>query len=224
MIDSDKNAFRDVVRATLAVYRVETPPEVLRVWWGVLKQYSLEQVQNGFSRFVSSPESKYPPVPAHIVEAIEAVTSDGRPGADEAWAIYPHDESDTAAITDEIADAMRVAYPMMRGGDKVAARMAFKEAYTRIVATNKAHGIPVRWFMTLGSERDKREIAINDAVVRGLISHDHATGLLPAPNDNSNIVDVLLLANKSAHQTEEERERNKERIAKLKRMLAGNRK
>jgi hypothetical protein len=219
MNDSEKREFSQLITATMKTYRVEADAEVIRVWWGVLSRYPMEQVRAGFSRFVSSKDSKFPPVPAHIVEAIEMASPDGRPGADEAWALYPHDEAQSAVITDEIAEAMQAAASLLDYGDRIGARMAFKDSYERIVARNKAAGIPVRWFPSLGTDHAGRDMAINQAVKAGRLSHDHAKSLLPAPEGAKNMQEVLQLADRSM--SADQKERNRERMATIKAMLKG---
>lgn len=179
MLDADKKEFAEIVRATLSVYRVEADAAVLKLWWAVLSRYDIEQVRGGFNRFVSSKESKFPPVPAHIIDAIEANCPDTRPGADEAWASIPMDEYSSAVMTQEMAEALHIAQPLLNAGDKIAARMAFKEAYARIVEGNKRNGIQPKWFPSLGSDKEGRESVLADAVRLGRLSADHAIKLLP---------------------------------------------
>lgn len=178
MLDADKKEFAEVVRTTLSVYRVEADAAVLKLWWSVLACYEITQVRDGFSRFVSSKESKFPPVPAHIIDAIEANCPDGRLGADEAWSMIPRDEESSVVMTDEMAQAMQIAQPLLNEGDQVAARMAFKEAYARIVDANKRDGVSATWFSSLGREKEGREAALNHAVRLGRIGAEHAAGLL----------------------------------------------
>lgn len=178
MLESDKKEFAEIVRTTLSVYRVEADAAVLRLWWAVLSRYDIEQVRQGFNRFVSSKESKYPPVPAHILDAIEANCPDTRPGADEAWSMIPRDEYSSVVMTEEMAEAYGIAKPLLDEGDQVAARMAFKEAYARIVDANKRDGVMPKWFPSLGSEKEGRDAALITAVRLGRISADHAAGLL----------------------------------------------
>lgn len=185
MLEADKKEFAALVSATLKTYRVEPDADVLRLWWGALQRFSIEQVRAGFNRFVGSKENKFSIVPANIIEAIEANEPDGRVGAEEAWALYPHDEQSSAVITTEIAEAMRIAQPLIDIGDMIGARMTFKEAYTRIVSQNKAAGVPVKWFPSLGTLPDGREEALKQAVQLGRLTQDHATSLLPAPNDSA---------------------------------------
>lgn len=114
---------------------------------------------------------------AAIIERVKA--QDGRPGAEEAWALLPFDENDSVAWTEEMRAAWGVAQPLLEAGDKVAARMAFKEAYTRRVEEARASGDPVRWEVSLGLDPAGREAALERAVRAGYIGHEHAASLLP---------------------------------------------
>ena len=118
-----------------------------------------------------------------IIKQIELLNPEGRLGADEAWALYPHNEADSAVITEEIAQAMQVAYPLLLEGDKIAARMSFKEAYNRITTQNKMNGIKTKWFPSLGHRKEGRDIVIAEAVRLGRLTKDHALSLLPPPVD-----------------------------------------
>ena len=219
MNETEKAEFAALVKATLKTYRIEPDADVLRLWWGALQPYSIEQVRGGFNTFVRNPKNQFSVTPAHIIEAIEQASPDGRPSSDEAWALYPHDESTSAVITDEIAEAMQAASPLIEMGDRIGARMAFKDAYERIVSRNKAAGIPVRWFPSLGADPAGRDLVISKAVKMGRLSHDHAQSLLPAPGGAKDMQQVLQLADESM--TEEQRERNRERMATIKAMLDG---
>lgn len=99
---------------------------------------------------------------------------DERPGAEEAWGMLPKDERDTAVLTEEINRAAGIAGAVYLDGDKVGARMAFREAYTKIVADNKAMGIPVKWVVSLGWDKDSRVEPIADAVKMGRITAQEA--------------------------------------------------
>jgi len=112
--------------------------------------------------------------------AIITRLDDGRPGVEEAWAIYPKDEADSAAVTTEMQMAMSSAYSLIEDGDRIAARMAFKESYERIVSQNRADRIPVRWEVSLGHEKAGREAALISAARKGLVGADHAMKLLPS--------------------------------------------
>lgn len=223
MLDSDKKEFASIVGATLKMYRIEPDAEVLRLWWGVLKRFTIEQVREGFSAYIGSNDAEFL-LPTHIVAAIEANEPDGRVGAEEAWATYPHDESSSAVITNEMAEAMQIAQHLLDDGDRIGARMAFKEAYNRIVAQNKSNGIRPKWFASLGHSKEGRELALKDAVAKGRISQDHAISLLPStvPNSVINAVqEMKYLTASKVEFSENEKAKAKEKLASIKAMLQG---
>lgn len=199
MLESDKSEFKVLLETTFETYRVQAPGvNVLRLWWGVLSQYDICDVRAGFNAFCADQANKFPPVPAHIVDAIERRSPDGRLGADEAWALYPKNEMDSAVISDEMAEAMGVARGLLDDGDETGARMAFRDAYNRIVARNKARGIPVRWFPSFGTNPQGRFAAVDDAVKLGRLEKNHAAGLLPAPEGAQSLEQMLRITDKSA--------------------------
>jgi hypothetical protein len=103
---------------------------------------------------------------------------DGRPQAEEAWAMLPKDEYGSAALTDEMSEAMGVALPLMQEGDHIAARMAFKECYTKLVSLAREQKRPTKWFMSIGSDQHQREAALIDATRKNRIAVDHAVKFL----------------------------------------------
>lgn len=95
---------------------------------------------------------------------------DGRPGPEEAWAIVPKSELDTAVWTEEMAEAFGVANPLLQMGDRVAARVAFVEAYRRLVQQARDERRPVKWTPTLGHDPRGRAGALMDAARKGRVS------------------------------------------------------
>lgn len=115
--------------------------------------------------------------PVDVIQRIE----DGRPGPEEAWALCPKSESDSAVWTDEISDAyFTAAMPLLEEGDKIAARMAFKEAYTARVAAARAEGREPKWWLSGGHDPFTRESVISAAVTAGRLPMAQALKLLPA--------------------------------------------
>ena len=155
-----------------------------------------------------------------IVKEIEKLQPNGRIGADEAWSMTPRDEYTSVVMTDEMASAIAVAQPLLDEGDQIAARMAFKEAYTRITEANKRDGIKPSWFPSLGADKEGREDALNTAVRLGRISAEYAASLL-AP---SQAVAMLESNNKnlSIEHKQISPEQAKANIEKIKSMLKGN--
>lgn len=119
------------------------------------------------------------------VQDVVSRLDDGRPGAEEAWAAIPKDEAGSIVWSEEMAEAFGIAAPLLYDGDSVAARMAFKEAYLRLVSGARDRGIPVRWSPSLGHDAAGREAAMKDAVRLGRITLEHAEAVAPslqAPN------------------------------------------
>ncbi len=123
---------------------------------------------------------------------IIARLDDGRPGPDEAWAMIPRSEAETVVWTDEMAQAHGMALPLLEAGDQVAARMAFREAYARLVTQARADRVPVRWMPSLGHDRDGREQPLREAVHLGRLQSDAVAKLLPPPTNTEGPVAGLL--------------------------------
>src|ERR1035437_3950760 len=103
MRDSDKTKFLKMMQATLAVYDKTATPETVGLWWNLLGCYEFADVEQAFGQYLKSAEGRFSPKPASIISIIDAMRPDGRPGADEAWAMIPRDEMTSAVITDEMA-------------------------------------------------------------------------------------------------------------------------
>jgi hypothetical protein len=121
---------------------------------------------------------------AAIIERLEA--DDGRPGADEAWAIARHarDEAATVVWSAEMRDAFALARPLLEDGgytgDKVGARMAFIDAYRRLVRAAREVGTPPCWEVSLGWDMEQRQVVLQQAATAGRLSPVQLAGLLPA--------------------------------------------
>lgn len=111
----------------------------------------------------------------------------GHPGPEEAWGIVAKalaDERVTVVWTDEICHAFGAALNL--SDDHVAARMAFKESYSRLVAAARDQRKPIVWRPSLGHDAHGRESVLMQAIENGRLSAQHVAGLLPhteAPND-----------------------------------------
>lgn len=113
--------------------------------------------------------------PIDIISRID----DGRPGSEEAWAMIPRDEATTVVWTAEMSAAHAIASELLEEGDKIGARMAFKEAYARLVSEARDRREPVRWVPSLGLDANGREPVLLDAIEKGRLSADEAAKLLP---------------------------------------------
>src|SRR5512144_2605160 len=106
---------------------------------------------------------------------------DGRPGVEAAWAQIATlaDERKSLVWCEEMRAAWAVALPLLDSRDKVAARMAFKEEYTRRLTVARRERTPPQWTLTPGSDPDHREHIVTAAAALGLISVEYAAKLLP---------------------------------------------
>jgi hypothetical protein len=104
---------------------------------------------------------------------------DGRPGVEEAWAMLPMDEATTVVWTEEMAQAWGLARPLLTAGDRIAARMAFKEHYAAAIAKARDERRPAKWTASLGDDKYGREPVLLEAVQKGRLPPAHVKALLP---------------------------------------------
>lgn len=118
-----------------------------------------------------------------IISRIES--RDGRPGAEEAWSMIPKDETGSVVWSDEMSGAYAVAYPLLKSGDEVAARMAFKEKYAAMVKESRGLKQKPQWRMSPGTDKSGRNGAISEALRLGRIfeSDPITKELLTAPEN-----------------------------------------
>lgn len=113
---------------------------------------------------------------ADIISRID----DGRPGVESAWAMIPQDETSSCVWTKEMQEAFMTASPLLNQGDKIAARMAFKESYEKLLQQARTAGDPVRWSVSFGFDKQHREDVLLLAVDKGYFTLRKAQGLLPS--------------------------------------------
>ncbi|HIC7209387.1 hypothetical protein [Burkholderia stabilis] len=180
----DFDNFARVLDAAYSLHSKSLTADARALFFAALGRYSLAEVRKAMSAHISDPQrGQYPPKPADIIaQLVGDAAKDGRPDANEAWAIAlrSRDERDTVVWTQECAEAFAVATPVLEGGDEVGARMAFKAAYERLVERNRADGTPVQWRTSLGHDPDLREAVVTEAVRSGRLALSHAQTIVPA--------------------------------------------
>lgn len=100
------------------------------------------------------------------------------PGFEEAWAmVSPKVRSDAPYVF--MTDPMREAYgaALALEPDMVAARMAFKEVYTQAVG-RAGNGKP-KWDLIPGTDKSTKELALKEAVKKGIADARWAMAHLP---------------------------------------------
>jgi hypothetical protein len=153
------------------------------LFFKALEPYSLQAVRQAFTAHIRDPKrGSFQPMPADIVAHIEAANGgDGRPGVEEAWALsFPAvSELETVVWTEEMRDAFAICRPLLEAFDNVGARMAFKDAYARLVHEAKRAARPARWELSAGHDQAKRQIAVQHAAKLGRIAAPQASLFLP---------------------------------------------
>ena len=148
------------------------------LFFRALLRYDLADVRAALDAHVADPvRGRFVPVPADLIAQLQgAAADDGRPGPEEAWAIAmrAQDEADTVVWTEEIAQAWIIARPILDNGDEVGARMAFKEAYGRLLGNARNAGKPPAWSASLGFDPQLREVALDAAVHAGRLPRSDA--------------------------------------------------
>ncbi len=120
------------------------------------------------------------------VSAITTRIEDGHPGVEEAWALMPMDETQTVVWTPQMSNAFAQAKPLLDSGDRIAARMVFKEQYTKALTLARDKKIMAKFTPSLGSDRSHQESILRAAVEYGRLTVDHVKGLVPALQAESN--------------------------------------
>lgn len=104
----------------------------------------------------------------------------GHPGPEEAWSCVSRgmkNEALTVVWTDPMREAYGVASAL--ADDLVAARVAFKETYQRLVAEARAMGGQPAWSVSRGTDKADQELQITEAVKAGKLTGEYAHKLLP---------------------------------------------
>lgn len=151
-----------------------------------------------------------------IISRIES--RDGRPGAEEAWAMIPKSEDGSVVWTDEMSGAYGLAAPLIKSGDEVGARMAFKEKYAALVKESRIEKLPPRWSMSPGYDPAGRETAIREALRLGRLESTHALamGLIEPPKRDT----LYLSGNSETTNPEEAKARIMEMITSIGQQVA----
>lgn len=183
----------------------------IALWFKQLAPFPGATIRKAFEAYrLERPD--FAPVPNGIVARCKLL--DGRPDENEAWAvaIASQDESETVVWTEEMAAAFNVARPLLADGDAIAARMAFKDSYKRLVDDARATNKPAQWSVSAGWDATRRQIAVQKAVVAGLLAGPqphlalpNESGLSPAkPEGLQKLIETLNALNTPAPSTGEE--------------------
>lgn len=157
----------------------ELSKPTLKLWDNELQAYPQVQVVAALRKCCREAKGKL------TLADVIARLQDGRPAVEEAWSIIAQslkNEELTIVWTDEMREAYAVVAPL--ADDPVAARMAFKEQYQRLVSTARDLHKPVKWSVSLGYDANQRQAAIEAAVLAGRLTYEEGVRVcpqLPAP-------------------------------------------
>jgi hypothetical protein len=179
----------EAVKATYAVVGQEMTDLQLAVLVDDLQAYPVEEVCHALARCRKECRRL---VLADILDRLP----NGHPGVEEAWGIVCRvmgDEAVSVVWTDE----MRGAYGSARAlaDDLVAARMAFKEVYVKLINEARLQRAKPLWSVSLGYDPAGRQEVLEEAVRKNQISGSSAAKLLPHREmtaDEQALVDAVL--------------------------------
>ncbi|WP_157991427.1 hypothetical protein [Caldimonas tepidiphila] len=195
MRDADMKEFFALLDDVAGFYEKPLSPTQKAMYFRALAEFPLAEVRAGFdAHFRCDKHGDFMPKPNRIRAHITGlVAEDRRPGAEEAWAVAigAADESKTLVWTAEMAEAWGVCRAVFASGDEIGARMAFREAYIRLVDEARRARRPAAWVTSLGHDAQQRSAAIDKAVELGRLPALERPAL-PAPEQS-----LQLLADKA---------------------------
>lgn len=169
-----------LLKAMAEIFGKDMSSVTLGVFMEQLAPYPVEAVEQSLKRCLR--EMKFFPSLAEILSRIQEM--DGRPGAEEAWAMIPKDEYSSVVWTKEMAHAYGVCRSLV-DEDPIAARMAFKESYEAQLREARANGQPVEWTASFGFDRTGRAAALLEAVQKKRIAITTAKQIMPELEDHT---------------------------------------
>lgn len=79
MIDSDKQKFGELLRATLSVFGQEVSSGVVAIWWEALRRFEYAEVRSALSRHIQNVDSgQFSPKPVDVIRVLEGGSTEGR--------------------------------------------------------------------------------------------------------------------------------------------------
>lgn len=180
MSDNDEAEFYELLLNTCKACQPNSKPldpAAMTMVFEDLQAYPLNLIKTALTAHRRDRDrGQWLPNTAHIEHQIEKMRTVTWLSADEAWAQVPKLEGQPGLLNQVSSQALAVASPLLDQGDEVAARMAFKAAYTRLVDKTKMDPDPMKrgpkyWLSPGGTQEEIQ--AVRDEGVR--------QGLLPAP-------------------------------------------
>jgi hypothetical protein len=179
MKPSEDEKLIEIVKATGEIYGRTVSLAAALMFLADLEAYEPASIRLALSR--CRKELRTFPTVADVISRIE----DGHPGVEEAWSMIPKDEDGSVVWSEQMAEAYGAARGLLDEGDAIAARMAFKEVYSRLVAEARHAARLPRWSPSFGHNPSGREAALSEAVSKKRLSAVEAHRMLPATSEQS---------------------------------------
>ena len=135
----------------------ELSKSAVRVFAADLSRYPIAQVLKSLERCRREVKGRL------TLSDVIGRFDDGRPGVEEAWAMMPKNQDDSAVWTDEMRQASKVCADHLAAGRMHDAQKAFREKYLELVAEARDNGTPVNWVASEGHAQSGREEAHHEA-------------------------------------------------------------
>ena len=175
MNDADKDRFSETLAAVAGFFGIDLPIASAAIYWSALLEYELFDIHAAITAHIKDPEhGRFMPKPADVIRHIPGKHT--IMGADAAWEVAMKSRLWDEAATIVVPAAVFRAFPFATWamGDKVGARMAFRDAWPAAV---KRHGMS--YTVSEGLDPAGREPAIMEALRSKLISSRLAQAVLP---------------------------------------------
>jgi hypothetical protein len=179
-------ALLQAIAVTAELTGTDLSKAAARVFAADLSGYPEEQVLAALRRVRHEVRGRM--TVADVVTRLE----DGRPSADEAWAMIPSDERQTVVWTEEMAAAYGVVAKLMAARNMRDAGYAFRTAYDGFVKKSREAHVSVKWFPSIGSDPDMRAAALEEAVRKRRITPTAAAKHLPSVEASPEIAALLV--------------------------------
>jgi hypothetical protein len=181
--ENEKKQFTAALTGLAAIFRHDIKREVYALYWDVFKDSELTDFLAACKAHMI--KGKFFPVPAELLALMPNQCE--HIGADEAWSLVLEsmDEFSTVILNQQIAEARGIAWAIYEDGDKIAARMAFKEAYNRIIKTSPKP----QWYISEGYDRARRADAVAKAVQMGRLPSGPEIKYLDAPATYAGLIE-----------------------------------
>jgi hypothetical protein len=202
MISSDRPKFATLIVGLADYYQRPLTETTVELYWNGLKDYDYDAISAAAQAHMANPaKGAFMPKIADFVAVLRGKFESDFPGSDEAWGTVARimaDEAETAVLTEEMSEAWGIAAPIYEIGDEVGARMAFRQAYDRLVEAARLEGRKPKWSITLGTDKRIQEIRLREAVEKKRIPSSALAAITYEPVGISQAIALLENRAKSA--------------------------